>query len=372
MRMLVLILSLLTSLSTHASCKDALSNLTIPKTSGPTERLIGYLTTLLEHRVVGPEEIKRLEDGNNPISEDRVAIDSAAHVHRAEIARHLKSADQRVLLQWARQFLAESKKITDSRETANKDTDGIGQRLEFHPIYVRKNPVLDTNIDLGHDFEISSTTVTQKQWVDVMGENPSYYTKGNDSISIKVGDKYIELQPDHPVESLSWFSAIIFANEMSKRAGFTPAYDISPLSFDPNTRASEGSLNIVDGHFKFKANVIEADGYRIPSEEEYKFIMAVAKNENPMLWADPLLHGWLPDNSQGQTHPVGQLPPLLINGLPIFDFIGNIREWTSERINPSECVVFTSSISSGTLRNIQSPWARFPSIGFRLARTLKK
>lgn len=59
-------------------------------------------------------------------------------------------------------------------------------------------------------FYMAKFEVTQKEWREITGKNPSNFT----------GDKL-------PVESVTWLEAIEFCNALSKRDGRTPVYAIT-------------------------------------------------------------------------------------------------------------------------------------------------
>jgi formylglycine-generating enzyme required for sulfatase activity len=58
-------------------------------------------------------------------------------------------------------------------------------------------------------FLLSETEITQELYAAVMNENPSFFKGG-----------------DLPVDSVSWFEAILFCNALSVRFGLPPAYTI--------------------------------------------------------------------------------------------------------------------------------------------------
>ncbi len=62
-------------------------------------------------------------------------------------------------------------------------------------------------VTLTRGFIIQKTEVTQTQWVDVFGTNPSNFT----------GD-------DRPVETITWYDACIYCNRISVAEGLTPCY----------------------------------------------------------------------------------------------------------------------------------------------------
>ena len=63
------------------------------------------------------------------------------------------------------------------------------------------------------DFYISPYEVTQQEYEDVMGENPSNF----------IGENL-------PVENISWLDAVAYCNARSEQEGRTPVYTIDGTS----------------------------------------------------------------------------------------------------------------------------------------------
>ena len=83
------------------------------------------------------------------------------------------------------------------------------------------------------DFYMSMYEVTQAEYVEAMGNNPSSFS----------GDAL-------PVENVSWLDAVAYCNARSELEGLTPAYSI-----DGQTVTWDSS----------------ADGYRLPTEAEWEY-----------------------------------------------------------------------------------------------------
>lgn len=83
------------------------------------------------------------------------------------------------------------------------------------------------------DFYISPYELTQQEYEDVMGTNPSNFTGEN-----------------LPVENISWLDAVAYCNARSEQEGLTPAYTIdgTSVSWDRS-----------------------ANGYRLPTEAEWEY-----------------------------------------------------------------------------------------------------
>ncbi|MDD2957147.1 MAG: flavodoxin [Lachnospiraceae bacterium] len=83
------------------------------------------------------------------------------------------------------------------------------------------------------DFYMGAYELTQKEYADVTGSNPSTFT----------GDEL-------PVENVTWLEAVTYCNLRSEQEGLTPVYQIEGESASWN---------------------LGADGYRLPTEAEWEY-----------------------------------------------------------------------------------------------------
>ncbi|MFC1726559.1 formylglycine-generating enzyme family protein [candidate division KSB1 bacterium] len=128
------------------------------------------------------------------------------------------------------------------------------------------------------DYFIGKYLVTQKEWVAVMGSNPSE----------NVGD-------DLPVENVSWIDAQEFCRKLSDKTG---------------------------------------KKYRLPTDAEWEYACRAGSTTVFHFGNDTLKLGeyaWYRGNSGDKTHPVGKKKP---NAWGLYDMAGNVWEWCEDWWDP--------------------------------------
>ncbi len=208
------------------------------------------------------------------------------------------------------------------------------------------------------------------------------------------------MQPDNPVEQVTWWAAIEFANRLSIQHGYRPAYDTNEIVFHQGTSAEAGNLFPASREegLKLKINapnndIYQAEGYRLPTEAEYGYVLSDLphfERAYSEISDGELLHfGWFKVNSGGQTHPVGTTAKAFeINGHKFHDLIGNVFIWINDwhchdplgRTNPtgpgkgrfrviSSCSWNSTCLWRGHAAEPGMVWA---GAGFRLFRTVRR
>ena len=183
-------------------------------------------------------------------------------------------------------------------------------------------------------YAIGKTEVTQGQWRQLMGSNPSYFTNCGDNC---------------PVEQVSWDDVQTFIQKLNAQ--------------------TEG-------------------GYRLPTEAEWEYACRSGGQAQSYCGGNnPDALAWYGSNSGYKFHPVGSKAP---NALGLYDMSGNVWEWVQDYYGdyPSASVtdphgstggadrVIRGGSWNGSARGVRaanrlsiSPVLRVNFLGFRLART---
>lgn len=114
--------------------------------------------------------------------------------------------------------------------------------------------------------------------------------------------------PELPITNVTFFDAVLFANQKSKDEKLDTAYSYTSATFD-----SEGHCTDLIG-YAFHA---DRDAYRLPTEAEWTLI--ATKNWNPQ-------KGWNASNSNYKLHK----PCTANSGEDFCDLAGNAMEWVND------------------------------------------
>jgi formylglycine-generating enzyme required for sulfatase activity len=201
--------------------------------------------------------------------------------------------------------------------------------------------------------------VTQKEYVALMGTNPSNFK----------GDNL-------PVEQVTWYDAVNYCNARSRSEGLTPAYTVSGTDVTWNR---------------------SANGYRLPTEAEWEYAcragttMPFSTGSN-ITTNQANYDGNYPYNGNAKgiyrqkTTAIGSFAP---NAWGLYDMHGNVWEWcwdwygdygTAAQTDPLGAVsgalrvlrggswFYSGRYARSAYRNYDTPSNRLSNLGFRLVR----
>lgn len=190
---------------------------------------------------------------------------------------------------------------------------------------------IQVQVTLTRPFVVGKTEVTRAQWSAVGWEQPVWVHPGDGP------SKCLDAQC--PVDNVTFFDAISFANRFSESQGLPPCYTLS------------GCTGAIGDGFQCTSvlvnasTVYECEGYRLLTEAEWEYaaragtktafysgdiIARDLSDPDPFgCYLEPNLEpiAWYCHNAGDRAHPVAQKEP---NGWGLFDMLGNVGEFCND------------------------------------------
>jgi sulfatase modifying factor 1 len=210
-------------------------------------------------------------------------------------------------------------------------------------------------------FYLGKYEVTQGEWQEVMGYNPSGFGPTNPKVKGMDTSKF-------PVETVSWYDSVEFCNKLSEREGLKLYYELTVTK-----RGGKDGKQIDEAEVK----ILGGSGYHLPTEAEWEHgCRAGTKTAYHFGDREDDLpdYAWFDNNSEGRTHAVGEKKP---NAFGLFDMHGNVWEWTensfsvgdTRRVLRGGAFCHPASSARSAVRAVDAPANRGDGLGFRPART---
>ena len=194
-------------------------------------------------------------------------------------------------------------------------------------------------VTLERDFYMCDHEVTQKEYQDIMGTNPSKFKTNPDKG---------EIQENRPVERVSWFDAIEYCNKRSIKEGLMPCYKANDSTdtskWGIETTADTGKWGrkptvTIRKEYNYTRSTstwfdVECDwnanGYRLPTNAEWEYAASAGNNLDKDVYSGTddesklADYAWYIRNSRNKTHEVKKKKP---NAFGLYDMSGNVEEW---------------------------------------------
>ena len=198
------------------------------------------------------------------------------------------------------------------------DSSVSGSPASYHAYPTRRVKVDGFYISKYEVSEVDSPSGTIRGYRNVMGVNPSQFSKST----------------NRPVERVSWYDAVEYCIELTKGTGLLQALSMTIIDRAPTSLSGTGTPGVRPITNASVTPTWINPGYRLPTEAEWEYAArggngspenytySGSNNPDSVAWYNLTVQAEM-TGSQA-TQPVGSKQP---NALGIYDMSGNASEW---------------------------------------------
>jgi len=251
--------------------------------------------------------------------------------------------------------------------------------LKMNPgVFVRKDQnateAKEQTVQLTRAFFLSDREISVGQFHEFISD--AKYPDAEKPEKWQGVDARISPTPDHPVQVVNWYDAVLFCNWLSRKERRTPCYE--------RTGKKEKTGN---GEHEAWRLVADATGYRLPTEAEWEYSCRAGTTTEYASGSDEeMLRKYAVLQASHTASGGSKLP----NGWGLFDMHGNVWEWCwdgyekydakSPSVDPTGAAgvpdrvirggswIITAGDARASFRIWGSPESRSIRLGFRVAR----